>query len=140
LLEAPCEEFDVAFVELEDWLAVTPLPTLWLPLPTFTPGLTLAPALRLLLLTSTLALRSTFGLALIELPDVPREGELAVPLVDEVPLADEALGAALLVDEDEALGVTFVVEEDDALGAMLVAELALAPPLTVPAVPALPPE
>ena len=48
-------------MSVELWLALTPLPTFWSPLPTFTPGLMLAPALTSVLLMPTLASTPTFG-------------------------------------------------------------------------------
>jgi hypothetical protein len=51
-------------MSVELWFAVTPLDTLWSPLPTFTPGLMFAPALTSVLLMPTLASTPTFGFTL----------------------------------------------------------------------------
>jgi hypothetical protein len=53
-------------VEVADWLALTPLSTVWLPLPMFTPGLTLAPRFTSVLLMPTFASTPTFGFTLSE--------------------------------------------------------------------------
>jgi hypothetical protein len=95
------------FVSVDDWLAVTPLDTLWSPLPTFTPGLIFAPALISVLLTPTFASTPTFGFTLTELP-------LTEPLHHGVPL-----------EEDCALDVPWFIVElepwslDDWLAATL---------------------
>jgi hypothetical protein len=65
---APWLIVDDEFTSVEDWLADTPLDTLWSPEPTFTPGLTFAPTLTSVLLTPTLASTPTFGLTFT--PDV----------------------------------------------------------------------
>src|SRR5512138_1264908 len=57
---APWFIVELAFVLLDDWFAVTPLVTDWSPLPMFTPGLMLAPALTSVLLMPTLASTPTF--------------------------------------------------------------------------------
>jgi len=58
---APWFIVELAFVLLDDWFAVTPLVTDWSPLPMFTPGLMLAPALTSVLLMPTLASTPTLG-------------------------------------------------------------------------------
>jgi hypothetical protein len=55
-------------MSVEDWFALTPLVTLWSPLPTFTPGLMFAPALMSVLLMPTFASTPTLGFTLTELP------------------------------------------------------------------------
>jgi hypothetical protein len=80
LVEAPWFMLDVALVLLDVWFAETPLVTLWLPLPTCTPGLMLAPAFTAELAMPTFASTPTFGFTLRLLPLV--EGELVLP--DEV--------------------------------------------------------
>jgi len=60
--EEPCVLFDVAPVLDDCWFAVTPLVTLWLPLPTCTPGLMLAPRFTSVLLMFAFASTPTFGL------------------------------------------------------------------------------
>jgi len=52
-------------VSVELWLALTLLEVLWSPLPTFTPGLMLAPALMSVLLMPTLASTPTFGFTFV---------------------------------------------------------------------------
>jgi hypothetical protein len=59
-----CDEFDVGLLSVEAWFAFTPLVTVWLPLPTFTPGLMFAPALIELLLMFAFASTPTFGFTL----------------------------------------------------------------------------
>ena len=61
----------LGFTLLDCWFALVPLVTLWLPLPTFTPGLTFALALRSELLMLALAFKSTFGFTLIDRLEVP---------------------------------------------------------------------
>jgi hypothetical protein len=51
-------------MSVELWFAVTPLDTLWSPLPTLTPGLMFAPAFTSVLLMPTLASTPTFGFTL----------------------------------------------------------------------------
>jgi hypothetical protein len=102
-VDAPWFIVEVGFTCVEDWFAETPLVTLWLPLPTCTPGLMLAPAFTAELAMPTLASTPTFGFTLVVLP------ELEVPgvLLDDVepedcvleapwPIVDEGL---MLVDD-----------------------------------------
>src|SRR5688572_5985493 len=56
---------EVEPMSVELWLALTLLDTDWSPLPTFTPGLMLAPALMSVLLMPTFASTPTFGFALM---------------------------------------------------------------------------
>jgi hypothetical protein len=96
---------------VEDWFALTPLSTVWLPLPMFTPGLTFAPRFTSVLLTPTFASTPTFGLTLRDEVLLVDEGDEPLPLVDEdvLPLVDEG-DHVLLVDEgDDAL----LVDEGD---------------------------
>jgi hypothetical protein len=86
---APWLIVDDVFVSVEDWFAVTPLEVVLLPLPTFTPGLTFAPALMSVLLIPTFASTPTFGLTSIERP-------LVVDGVEEAPLAAEPLDWVLV--------------------------------------------
>ncbi|MBM4439613.1 MAG: hypothetical protein FJ027_04265 [Candidatus Rokubacteria bacterium] len=58
---APWFIVDDEFTSVDDWLALTPLDTLWSPLPTFTPGLMFAPALTSVFDTPTFAFTPTFG-------------------------------------------------------------------------------
>ena len=96
LVDAPWFMFEVAFVLLVVWFADTPLVTSWLPLPTCTPGLTLAPAFTDEFAIPTLASTPTFGLTLVlellegevELPDA-LEGELVDDEVPEPEVPDE---------------------------------------------------
>jgi hypothetical protein len=77
--EEPCVEFDVAPVLVDCWPAVTLLFTLWLPLPMFTPGLTLAPRFTSVLLMLAFASTPTFGFTLsVGLKDEPLEVEVEV--------------------------------------------------------------
>jgi hypothetical protein len=59
---------EVALVSVELWLVLTLLLTDWLPSPTFTPGLMLAPTLRSLLAIPTFAPTPTFGFTFSVLP------------------------------------------------------------------------
>jgi hypothetical protein len=68
------------FTSVELWLADTPLDTLWSPLPTFTPGLMLAPALMSVLLMPTFASTPTFGSTFTPVLD---EDEGGVAVVDD---------------------------------------------------------
>jgi hypothetical protein len=79
LEEAPWLAVELGFTLVDCWFALVELFTDWLPLPTLTPGLTLALALRSLLLTFALALMSTFGFTSID--------RLEVPLVPALPEA-----------------------------------------------------
>jgi hypothetical protein len=86
-LVAPWFIDEVEPMSVDDWFAVTPLLTVWLPLPRFTPGEMLAPRFTSVLLTPTLALTPTFGFTLREEPDVLLLlGLVPDVLPDEVPL------------------------------------------------------
>jgi hypothetical protein len=104
---------DDEFTSVDDWLALTLLSTLWLPLPMFTPGLMFAPAFTSLLDTPTLAFTPTFGFTLsvellldgevdellVEGAVVPLVEGALLPLEDEVPPIEPAL---VLPDVPEA--------------------------------------
>ena len=78
VVDAPWFIVEDELVSVDDWFAVTPLFTLWLPLPTLTPGLTLAPRLTSVLLMPTFASTPTFGLTFTPLL-VEVDGELLEP-------------------------------------------------------------
>jgi hypothetical protein len=67
LVCAPWFIVEDELVSVDVWPAATPLFTDWLPLPTLTPGLMLAPALMSVLLMPTLASTPTFGFTLTPL-------------------------------------------------------------------------
>jgi hypothetical protein len=101
--EAPWFEVALEFTSVDCWFALTPLVTLWLPLPRFTPGLMLAPALTSALLIPTLALTPTFGFTL-SVPDDPEvdDGVADEPLPEEAPLPlAELPGEPLLAPEPD---------------------------------------
>jgi hypothetical protein len=64
VLDALWSIVEEELMSVELWFAVTPLETLWSPLPTFTPGLIFAPAFTSVLLIPTLASTPTFGFTL----------------------------------------------------------------------------
>jgi len=70
------------------WLADTPLVTFWLPSPTCTPGLMLAPAFTDELAMPTFASTPTFGFTFV--PELLVEGEVLPELLD-VPLVPDVL-------------------------------------------------
>jgi len=79
------------------WFALVALFTVWLPLPTFTPGLTFAPTFRSELLTFALAFTSTFGLTLSErVASAPWVEPLVASLDDGV--VDVVVSGTLLLD------------------------------------------
>lgn len=96
----PCASEDVELTSVDCWVALELPETLWSPLPTFTPGLTLAEALRSLLLTPTFAFKPTFGLTLSVLPPEVVALFSVAARVESVLPALEAL----------AEGLTWVVE------------------------------
>lgn len=109
VVDAPWFRFDVAFVELDCWFALTPLVTDWLPLPTCTPGLMLAPAFTAELATPTFASTPTFGFTLsdcVPVPDVGDEDELVPDVVPEV------LPDVLAPDDWFVLVPWFMVEDE----------------------------
>jgi len=77
---------DELFTSVDVWFALVELETLWSPLPTFTPGLMFADALRSVLLIPTFAFTSTFGFTLSRLPDDEDDvvGDIEPDVVDEV--------------------------------------------------------
>jgi hypothetical protein len=92
---------------VDDWFAVTPLEVLLLPLPTFTPGLTFAPALMSVLLTPTFASTPTFGLTSIDRP----VGEVVLEVDGaEPPVAAEPLDCVLVAPWLMVLDVSLLVE------------------------------
>jgi hypothetical protein len=119
LVLEPCDIEDDEFTSVDCWLAlVGPLVTLCEPVPTFTPGLMLAPALTSELLTPTFASTPTFGLTLSVLPALPDEVEL---LGDELePLLGVALDEPLLLGDvlEELLLGLIEDEELEALGVL----------------------
>jgi len=102
-------------MSVEDWFALTPLSTVWLPLPMFTPGLTFAPRFTSVLLTPTFASTPTFGFTLRDEVLLVDEGEEALPLVDDdvLPLVDEG-DDVLLVDEGDEM-LPLLDDGDDVL-------------------------
>lgn len=88
-------------VEVADWFALTPLSTVWLPLPMFTPGLTFAPRFTSVLLTPTFASTPTFGFTLSDEVLPVEDGEDALPLDEVLPLDDDGEDAVPLDDEGE---------------------------------------
>jgi len=102
LADAPWLAFDVEPTSVDAWLAEVELFVVLLPLPIFTPGLTLALALRSVLLTPTFAFTSTFGFTLIARwlvsDGVVLEGvELAEPEIPAVPLETPATVVVLVL-------------------------------------------
>jgi len=96
--------FEVGLVIVLDWLAVTPLFTVWLPLPTCTPGLMFAPAFTALLLMFAFASTPTFGFTFsVGLSELPLEVVLPCvvedvwPLFDVAPVLDEVWPAFTLL-------------------------------------------
>lgn len=85
------------FTSVDDWLAVAELLVVLLPLPTFTPGLIVAPAFTSELDTPTFAFRSRFGFTFnvapevveldgeVELEVLPVDGSVLLPVEDDVP-------------------------------------------------------
>jgi hypothetical protein len=69
---------ELGLVIVDCWSALAPLVTLCEPLPTFTPGLTSAPAFTFELSTPTFASTPTFGFTLVVVLSVP-----LVPLPDD---------------------------------------------------------
>jgi len=105
---------EVEPMSVEDWFALTPLVTDWLPLPMFTPGLTLAPRFTSVLLMPTLASTPTFGFTLSEELLVPVEGVLDVlPLVlpEGVEELDEVEPDDVVPDERDDEVLVYGVDE-----------------------------
>jgi hypothetical protein len=79
VVEAPWLMVDDGFTLVDCWFAETPLVTSWLPFPTWTPGLMLAPAFTGEFAIPTLASTPTFGFTLLlvlpvdgdEVPELP---------------------------------------------------------------------
>jgi hypothetical protein len=92
-------------MSVEDWFALTPLWTDWLPLPMFTPGLTSAPRFTGELLTPTFASIPTFGFTFNEelLPDVGEDEDELLP--------EEGEDERLPDDGEEALVPELVLPE-----------------------------
>ena len=146
LPEAPWPMFDVEFTSVELWFAEVELVVVLLPLPTFTPGLTLALALRSVLLTPTLAFTSTLGFTFsvrwlvsdrvaldgVELadPEMPFMLEPEV-LPDEVAVPDAPFETPALVVV-LVLGATYVLDDVE-LSTVVPEVVALVLPLTPPA-------
>jgi hypothetical protein len=86
LLVVPWFIVEELFTSVDVWFALVELETLWSPLPTFTPGLMFADALRSVLLIPTFAFTSTLGFTLSRLPDEDDEvvGDREPDVVDEV--------------------------------------------------------
>src|SRR5690242_15666067 len=105
-LLAPWFIVDEVLVSVDDWFAVTPLDTLWSPLPTLIPGLIFAPALMSVLLMPTLASTPTFGLTSIERPVGALELEVdgAEPPAAAEPL-DWVLDAPWFIVDDVFISV-----------------------------------
>jgi len=79
-VDAPWFRVDVAPEVLAVWFADTPLVTFWLPSPTCTPGLMLAPAFTDEFAMPTFASTPTFGFTLV--PVLLVEGEVLLELVE----------------------------------------------------------
>lgn len=94
--------FEVELTSVDCWFAETSLVTLWLPLPTFTPGLMFALALRSVLAMPTFASTPTFGLTF--------RVEPLVPAVEPVPDVEPVPAVAPLVALPVAPDVEPVVE------------------------------
>jgi len=149
--DEPCVELDVAPVLFAVWFAVTPLVTLWLPLPTFTPGLMLAPRFTSVLLMLALASTPTFGFTLsVGLTDRPLlelegvvedvegdveddepEGEVleVEPLIEPLLVEAEPLVAPLDVEVEPLRPLPEALLPDMPLPDV---PLVVAPPLVVP--------
>ena len=122
LVLEPCDIDEDELMSVDCWLAlVGPLVTLCEPLPTFTPGLMLAPALTSELLTPTFASTPTFGLTLSVLPALPEVELLGEAL--ELLLGEVLLELLLGLVEDEELEVLGVVEDLPALMSVELDEL-----------------
>jgi hypothetical protein len=107
-----CELEDDEFRSVDCWLALVLLETLWSPLPTLTPGLTLAAALTSVLLMPTFAFTPTFGLTVVD--EVPVESSALdeEPLVpDEVPPVE--VPGVPVVEEVEPRVEPGLVEEEE---------------------------
>ena len=103
VVDAPWFIVEDELVSVELWFAETLLFTLWLPLPMFTPGLTLAPRLTSVLLMPTLASTPTFGLTFTPVL-VEVEGELEPPAA-----LGDWLPVCVLVDEDWLVDVPWLM-------------------------------
>ena len=132
--DAPWPRVDVEFTSVEVWLAEVVLLVVLLPLPMFTPGLTLALAFRSVLLTPTFAFTSRFGFTLMERWLVSDELLLdgVALLAPDMPFATPTPVVVLV------LGAAYVLDDDVPLLTVL-EPLTLALPLAVPALPLTPP-
>jgi hypothetical protein len=83
VLETPWFIVEELPTEVDCWLAVAPLVTVWLPLPRFTPGLMFAAALTSVLLMPTLASTATLGLTFKLRPFASREALVPVEALPE---------------------------------------------------------
>jgi hypothetical protein len=135
---APWFIVEVEPMSVADWFALTPLVTDWLPLPMFTPGLTLAPRFTSVLLIPTFASTPTFGFTLSEELLVLEGAELELG-VGEVKLLGPPVGADEVEPMPEPLALP--VLEPLALPELVAPEVPLLRVL-VPVVPvrSLPPE
>ena len=87
LVVVDCEVEELGLVVVDCCSALAPLVTLCEPLPTFTPGLTFAPAFTLELSMPTFAPTPTSGFTFVlleapEVPELPEVPEPVVPLVE----------------------------------------------------------
>ena len=144
--EVLCEVEADELRSVDVWLVDTPLVTDWSPeLPTLTPGLTLAPTLRSLLLMFTFAPTPTFGFTLVLLVDEAEGAFVPLPEVVaalgelEPERGDVDVGAVVLLTEelDERAPGCVAGEVDDARPAsseLDEVEEPVAEPLTLPEV------